>query len=224
MNKVRFKKGKFYFNYRFIILFSIIISFIISYYISDRISYKVINYSKAIIRNNNHDIFKKAYGKAEVNLNSNDLIHVIKNSDDEILEVSFDMEKCNEVVSKITDNIDIDLNKNSRGYVLYVPLGFSLNNILYSNKGPKIPVVINTVGSALGNVRTKITEYGINSALVQIYIDIDLKVEVNMPFNKDSENISYSSLVASKIINGKVPTFYDGTINSKSKLINIPIK
>lgn len=223
MKKVKFKKG-FYFNYKFIIIFSIIISFLISLYISNKISNKVLNYSKTVIKNNNHEIFKKAYSKAEVSENSNNLIKVIKNSNDEILEVSFDMKKCNDLLSKIIDNIDKDINNSKDGYILYVPIGFITDSIIYSNLGPKVPVVINMVGSALGNVRTKITEYGINSAMVEIYIDIDLKIEVNMPFNKDSEDISYSSLIASKIINGKVPNFYDGTINSKSKLINIPIK
>ena len=224
MKRVKFKKRQIFFSLKFITILSIIFAGILTNIITNNLSDKVISYSKTIIKNNNHEIFKNAYTKAEVSKESNDLIKVIKNSNDEILEVYFDMEKCNVLLSKIIENIDVDTNSyKNGGYVLYVPTGFLSDSIVYSNLGPKIPVVINVASSALGNVRTKITEYGINSALVEIYLDVELKVEINMPFNKGNENLSYSSLIASKIINGKVPTFYDGTIKSKSKTINVPI-
>ena len=90
--------------------------------------------------------------------------------------------------------------------------------------GPKVPVKINVIGSSYGNVKTKVREYGINSVLLEIYVEVRMNLEYNLALKKVEEKCNYTSLIASKVISGKIPDYYEGVERSTSSAINIPIK
>ena len=184
-------------------------------------------------------IINKSFDKEIVGENLGDIL-LLDMSGNEINGVSFNMEKIYEMArgltTKFNENItyiengqwdkigyeDIDAIKNEHGYVLAFPVGIVSKSIFIANLGPKIPVKIKLVGTTLNTVETKITEYGINNALVEIYIDMNIERQIITPIVFEKKQINYKFLVGSKVINGKVPLFYNGLL-TKGTNINIPI-
>ena len=223
MNKIKFKKKKFFLSIKSVLLITTIISIGISFLISKKLSIKTVDYIQNVINENNNILYSNAYNKASNNFKTDELINVIKNKNDEILYVDFNIDKVNILLDDIVNNIKYSFDSYiQNGYVIYVPLGFITDNALYINYGPKVPFKVNIVGSALGNARTKLVEYGINNALVEVYVDIEMNIVVAMPFKSERIKYNYSSLIYSKLISGKVPTFYGGETISKTKTFDIP--
>ena len=165
---------------------------------------------------------------------SNMLI-INKDKNNEILYVDFNLDNAYKVLDKVSEtlinsykdirngNIDIDyydnkLSKETKGVVLNIPMGSLLNGLYFYNLGSKIPVKINFIESILTNLETKITSYGINNALAQIYIYIDIKCEIISPFKIDSVNLKYNTLIASLMIEGNIPNFYNGELSKTSSI------
>ena len=108
--------------------------------------------------------------------------------------------------------------------MLKLPFFIGNKNPLLVNLGPKIYIPLNFSGALLTNLKTKIKDYGLNNALVEIYVTIKINIDILYPYNKNKEEINYDVLIASSIINGRVPSFYGGVIDTKSKNVSIPIE
>lgn len=176
----------------------------------------------------NYDLFKGD--------NLKDIIIINKNSDGEILYVSYDMDKSYKVLDLVTKELENNINDlengnvgntqnisgGKNGILLKLPM-FIGNNAIISNLGPKIYVPINFVGSILTNLKTKITDYGINNALVEIYVTVKLSTNIISPTSSKEMVIDYDALIASVVVNGRVPSVYGGSILSKSSDLSIPI-
>lgn len=176
----------------------------------------------------NYDLFKGD--------NLKDIIVINKNSDGEILYVSYDMDKSYKVLDLVTKELEDNINDlengnvgntqnisgGKNGILLKLPM-FIGNNAIISNLGPKIYVPINFVGSILTNLKTKITDYGINNALVEIYVTVKLSTNIISPTSSKEMVIDYDALIASVVVNGRVPSIYGGIIQSKSSDLSIPI-
>lgn len=80
------------------------------------------------------------------------------------------------------------------------------------------------MGSVLTNIKTKITDYGINNALVEIYVTVVLDTNLISPVVEKSNKINYDVLVASTVVNGRVPEVYGGLIQSKSNSLTKQIE
>ena len=166
------------------------------------------------------------------------IINIHTNNDDEILYVDYNLDNSYDILEDITTEInnkiedlengkeiiDRNLYSSKNGLYLKVPLFIASNNILLSNLGPKIILPINFIGSILTNIKTKITDYGINNALVEMYVTIEITEELITPVTKKEIVIDYDVLIASKVINGRVPEFYGGGIYTKSNFLSIPMQ
>ncbi len=67
-------------------------------------------------------------------------------------------------------------------------------------------------------------EYNEKLQLEQMYVTIKINIDILYPYNKSKEEINYDVLIASSIINGRIPSFYGGIIDTKSNNVSIPIK
>ena len=111
------------------------------------------------------------------------------------------------------------------GVISEIPMGIISNNVLLSNIGPKIPVKLNLIGNVVSSVETTVKNYGINSALIEIYAKVEVTEEVIIPFQTERIKIVNNIPVAIKIINGKVPDYYrDGKLSTSSNILSIPIE
>ena len=153
---------------------------------------------------------------------NDDILQIYKNDDNEILYVDYNMINTYNLLDNVTKSIKKELSKKEY-IILKVPFLIGSNNVFFSNLGPKITIKISFIDSLLTNIYSKITNYGLNNALVESYIKITINGKIITPVGNSEKRIDYNLLIASKIINGRVPFYYDGVISRNSNILDIPI-
>lgn len=188
-----------------------------------------------------HQFFNDLITDEVINEDSvNDILEINMNSKDEIVSVNYDLEKTYKILTEVSDilkkginnlengRIDVTLydkylNGSDNGLVLNVPLFLGSNNVFLNNLGPRIPVLINFNETLLTNIRTKVTNYGFNNALLEIYITVEMQKLIITPMKEDSDKFYYDILVSALVVNGSVPNFYGGTYETNSGILDIPM-
>ncbi len=168
-----------------------------------------------------------------------DILLVTKNKNDEILLVNYDLEKTYKIltdVSSVLKNAISDLENgnikvcieddflcnSSKGLVVNIPLFLNSKNIFLNNLGPRIPVIVRFNETLLTNIKTKVTNYGLNNALLEIYITVEIKKIIITPVKTFDDVFNYDILISALVVNGSVPNFYGG-ITSNSSILDIPM-
>lgn len=193
---------------------------------------KLNEFMESFLSNNiNYDLFKDEVIR--------DLIVINKNDEGEILYVTYDMNQAYYALEVVTRELETAISTlesgdgkveapniivGKKGIALKLPLLAGTSSMFIANLGPIVYIPINFVGSVLTNIKTKITEYGINNALVEIYVTTELKTNLIAPVGQSTNQINYDVLIASTVINGRVPKVYGGIIESKSSSLGIPIE
>ena len=219
------KIKRFYYYVITIILIFFCVSILLNNYVkgfNSKISKVTKIYFKKEIYNSLNSISKEALSP-----NIDDLFIIYKNNEGEILYVDYNMHNTYQLLDKITRKIKDNLEKNeypNDGIVLKLPLFIESNNALISNLGPKITIKINYIDSILTNVYSKITNYGLNNALIEAYVKITINGKIMTPVSNYEEKIDYDMLISSRVINGRIPLYYGGYITTSSKIFDIPIK
>lgn len=170
-------------------------------------------------------------------LDVDNLLNITKNSNGDIQMISYNSITVTKLLNSVTNlvqlsiksieegNVDMlelpdiyDEEKMKHGIVYEIPLGTVTDNFLLANLGYKIPVKFTLVGSTTTNLDTKITEYGINNALLEIFITIDVTTQINIPFVSKEVNMSTEVPIAIKLIQGIIPEYYiNGLESEKNK-------
>lgn len=230
-----------------VIIFSILISFIILVWINKKSSLILFNYGEEEIKKISTTIINKAINKQLANkMDMDDLFHIEKNSSNEIQTIDFNPYVVNKVLNTTTNvvlinlkkveegNVDYDLINDSltnhekdnlkRGIIYEIPLGIITNNAFLSNLGPRIPIKLNMIGSVTSNIKTEVKEYGINNALIEVYVKMRVTFLVNIPFTTKKVSTESDIPIAIKLVQGIVPKYYGGTLSKESNLLSIPIE
>ena len=108
------------------------------------------------------------------------------------------------------------------GIVDFVLVGIETNIMLLSNLGSKIPVRLHYTGDVNSNITTKITSYGINNALIEIGVHLEVTAQVILPFSSSVKVLEADIPIAIKMIQGKIPSFYSGSILKNSDTFTLP--
>lgn len=194
---------------------------------------KLLKFTESFLSNNvGYDMLK--------DYNLNDLLIINKNRDDEILYVDYDLSKSYEILNSITKELnelitnlesgiyhdinDKNIQSTKYGLVIKLPMLIASQNALFANLGPPVYMNVNFIGALLTNIKTKITDYGMNNALVELYVTIKINEEIISPVTKEESTLEYDVLIASKVINGRVPELYGGYIETKSNILSIPME
>ncbi len=167
-------------------------------------------------------------------IDSNELFSIVKNNNDEIVLIDYNSVNVNKylalVVKKVSNNLDlIEKGKYSelsfvlegyddkllnKGIIANIPFGSLMGLNLLSNVGPRIPVKFNLIKDVSGGIDTKINEYGINNAYMEVLVKVNVNVNINLLFLSKTVSIECSIPISMKIIQGNIPNFYTGGINS----------
>lgn len=236
----RFKKRKFSNNILFVLL--IITFFVVAflYYFSVYWSVGIVKISKLKVNEITNNIVNDAvfnYKKRGKNLNN--LISTVVNEKKEIISVDVDMEMSyvllNDIVNEIRENIKKfqyseyeyynmeSLSYVNNGIVIAIPMGAVTGKNLIVNLGPKVPVKLSLLENVKGVVRTEVQDYGINNAMLNVYIKIEIEQNIEMPSTSESFYNNYEMLIASKLIQGTVPSFIGEFKENESEVVNIPV-
>jgi len=149
-----------------------------------------------------------------IDINNNESNKLLKNVIDDLEGVVRDIEK-----GKINDYNNLEFIYGNKCLILLVPLGTAFNNTLLYDIGPKIPVKVSFLENVDAYLDVSVEEYGINNALVKLYININMEQIIEMPIDKDRTVIEYRFLIASKLVNGIVPSIYGYGLKDNSNLV-----
>ena len=223
-----------------IIIFFILIIMLVLKYISKNINPILMEYAKEEATRLSSIILNDATKKNIENFDTDSLFIITKEKDN-IKTIDFNSKEVNKLLTNITYYIqdyfkkieegeinELELSyfnysnksKLKKGIIYEIPMGSLSKNSIISNIGPKIPVRINLYGEVISKIETKITNYGINNALIEVFININIKTRVILPFTSEIDNISISVPIAIKLIEGSVPNYYGGN----SKYYSIPLE
>lgn len=222
--------------FSFVLVFIIII--LLFKIINERINPILFDYATLESRKFASIIINKAIEKnVATDLVIEDLYIVSKKENNEITSVDFNPAIVNKVLTKVTSSVQMNL-KNleegnldlleasddvliyydkenlKKGIIFRIPSGIVFNNFLLTNIGPKIPVRFTLVGDVLSGINTKVTNYGINNALLEVSVNIKLTLKVILPISTKEVNVETNVPIAIKMIQGNVPNYYSNGLNS----------
>lgn len=147
---------------------------------------------------------------------TSNLLDITRNSDGEIIYANYNLKESYEILDTINNKIKrIIKDINDLSYI-ELPIFIYSNNVFLNNLGPRIYVPINFNERIVTNLKSKITNYGLNNALVEMYITVKLTLNLITPYSKDESIIEYNYLISSTIINGRVPSIYGKTLDNIS--------
>jgi sporulation protein YunB len=106
-------------------------------------------------------------------------------------------------------DIDVERTEQGEGIAYTIPLGQITNNAILGNLGPRIPIRFHAIGDVTSNVETKVEPFGINSAYVEVYIELEVNVQVIVPFAADTTVVKQTLPVAMGLVHGAVPEYYN---------------
>src|SRR5699024_1487019 len=104
-----------------------------------------------------------------------------------------------------------------------IPLGQATGNTVLANLGPKIPVHFEIVGSLRSDLVHEVKEFGVNAALIEIYIPVEVNIRIVVPFSTSTAEVSTRVFIDSRVIMGDVPDFYSCS-SENSPNISVPKK
>lgn len=161
------------------------------------------------------------------------------NSNNEIETIDFNTSMINEALIEIAKNVrkrlkEVEkgenlpeemysgvMDKSLKNEIIYeIPSGVIFGNAFLSNVGPKIPVKIKYSGNVGLDVKTKVKPYGLNSALIEVYVYIEVTQRTILPFQSKDIKLTSEIPVVMKVIKGNIPYYLSGTNNSYSLPIN----
>lgn len=160
------------------------------------------------------------------NLDLDNLFVIMKNSYDEIELIDFNITKLNTILGIVSDEVSHKfkefnsgkgfdsyyssnlIRRYDNGIMLSVPLGVILGNPLFNNIGPRIPIKLKFSGQVDSDVVTSIKQYGINSVLLEMSIEIVVRQKVSFSLNSEYIEVSLSLPLVIELISGKVPENY----------------
>lgn len=189
----------------FTILLIIIAIFFSLHFVSKKLTPAIKNYSNSEIKHLITEIITDSIKEIELN---NDIFSIIKNDKNEISSIEYNSEEINKLLSNVNEKLENKINKIRNQVVFYVPSFAAINNSLLANLGPRIPVKFTTIGNVITKVRTEVKDYGINNALVTVFLDINITCKVILPVSEETININQTIQVAMKLIQGKIPDYY----------------
>lgn len=234
---------------KLIIIFFLLLMFIafVFHYANKKVSPVLIHYAETEIKRLSNLIINRAISKQMTEeLNFDNLFLIDKTDSGEINTIDFNPVIVNKVLATCTATVQLNLkyveqgkldeidipnallteyktDKLKEGVIYEVPSGVVFGNTLLANLGPKIPVRLNLVGDIESNIHTKITDYGINNALVEVFVTMKVNEQVILPFASKTIGVETDIPVAIKLISGKIPDSYFGNMDKTSSSFSIPV-
>ena len=159
--------------------------------------------------------------KLLTNLKTNDLF-LITRDNNRIKTIDFNPVIINQIIIDSLINIREALNDSLNLKKEKISLGSIFDNPFLTNKGPKITVSYELANDLSANLNNKITPYGINNAIVETYINVELCFKVLIPMSSKKIKSKFNIPISIKIIEGSVPEYYMNGYNENSSILSLP--
>ena len=233
-----------------IFLFSLLLLFLILIivinFIGNKITPGVISYAETELEKFTTRIINSVISSEMKEISTDELFIITKDNNDYIKTIDYNPIVVNQILSNITTKVDkllrnvekgeslfelsddilknYNVEKLKKGIIFEMAITTIFDNPILANLGPKIPVRISMLGSTSSNINTKITNYGINNALVEISIIINVKLQIVLPYKTEKVNFINDIPISIKLIQGVVPNYYFNGIDKNSSSFIIPVE
>lgn len=230
-----------------ITIFLILISLVISFnYINKKFSPIIMEYATLEAQKLSNIIINKSISKhITEKVNSDELFEITKDSNGEIRSIDYNTAIINKFLTETTNSVQINLKniekgdidalefqdsvlvdynkkKLEKGIIYEISSGILFGNPILANIGPKIPVKISLLGDASSNISTEVKNYGINNAIIQVYVNLTINEKIILPYYSKPIKIETKAPVAIKIVTGTVPKYYANGLTQNSPSVVLP--
>ena len=86
-----------------------------------------------------------------------------------------------------------------------IPLGYFFSRNYFLANGIRVPINLEIIGSTKLDIKSDVKSYGINSSLVEINLEVGIKMQIMVPFQREQIDLVYNIPLAMEIINSDVP-------------------
>ena len=150
--------------------------------------------------------------------------NILKEINDKALERLTELEKGNSKYLELSDSLKgTRLTYLDNGIVCDIPLGVLLNNSLLVNFTTSIPIKFSFIGTVTSNMFTNVKEYGFNNALIEIGIEVTIKEQITMPHSTKNIPVTTRINLATQVVQGKVPLYYNGSFTTSSNTFSTKV-
>jgi len=193
-----------------------------------------------------HVVNKAINARTSRVLDINEIIEDLPSESDYMVTTKFNTEVINQIRAETTmlvkehlelaeegdlsklpelDNVEYDVSEIQKGdgIVFFVPIAQALNLPLLGNLGPKVPIRFHIIGNVASNVSTSIKEFGINNAKVEVNIDMQVNVQIIIPFASQQSTVHQTIPVAIGLVRGQVPHIYTNGGDGAQPSIEVPV-
>lgn len=133
-----------------------------------------------------------------------DLVNIERSDAGEVLAITTNVVKMNELRAVIIRDVQSKLGENSHQTV-GVPFGTLTGNDLLHGYGPNVPLKVTLSGNVTADFKSAFDSAGINQTKHQIYLNIHTNVYSFIPWFNSTTEIDTNVLVAETVIVGQVP-------------------
>ncbi len=133
-------------------------------------------------------------------------VNLEKDNNGKITAISANMSRINTLSSEILQEVIAATNS---GFLNEnIPLGNLIGSNLLLGKGPKIPIKITMLTSSYADFRNELEAAGINQVKHQIILEVKVQIDVMMPWEIMSTEVTSEVLIAETVLVGDVPNAY----------------
>jgi len=152
------------------------------------------------------------------------LVTIDKDSEGNVNSFTFNQRAVTMAKKRVTDNVTKKLGEIERnnfhgmtlneegsntGIIYEIPLGKITGNSILSTLGPGIPIEYYLIGDVFTDIKRTTEEYGINNAVHEIAIFVEVSVQVVIPFATDVVKAVNTIPVVIQTEQGEVPEYYN---------------
>lgn len=245
---MRFSRVKRGTNWAVLLMVSLVIMIILSLYVINmRLMPIYLDYAEVqTAKIASYVVSKAINSRTSSVLDVNEIIVPIESENETMIQTKFNTEIINQVRAETQslvkeyleqaengelshlpnlDNVEYDVGRMEAGdgIVFFVPLGQAVNIPIIGNLGPKIPIRFHIIGNVRSNVETKISEFGINNAMVEVDIQLEVSVQIIVPFASKATSVEQRIPVAMGLVQGAVPHIYTNGGEGVQPSLEVPV-
>lgn len=227
----------------FLIVFAIFFSLS---YIGKKILPGATSYAEVEIKKFSTRVINSVISTELSNMDVESLFIITKDKEDYIKTIDYNPIAVNQILANVTSSLErifrnvekgenlfelsdeilenYDIEKLKKGIIFELVPGVVFNNPLLINIGPTIPVKISLLGSIESHLTTRVTNYGINNALVEMIIKITISARIVLPYRTKDVVVESEIPISTKLIQGSIPNYYFNGFDKNSTTYTIPLE
>lgn len=143
-----------------------------------------------------------------------DGIEIFKESYDSAGKVAYayvDSLSINKIRNQVVQSTDLAISRINEhedfGHI-EIPLGYFFGIKYFLADGVRVPIRLEVIGNQDVEIKTDTISKGINTTIVEMYLEISVEVGVVIPFQSKITNTTTKIPLAMSIMNNEIPFFY----------------